>query len=297
MEGRFLPVWLGLSLLMSISVGASNEVTIVGLDSNQVLSGVVEIPLDIHIPPTYKIEDVFFILDGELLDLDSIMNTSPLRSNPADLERWITSSSSNGLHKLQAVVDCTDSNNSKPWKSYRSSPIRVRVSNPMVLSIPHNDSDVVGFPFTFPIRGSLAATNAMWKVTISTAGVLFTPSNGTLNLTISSNRVLRVLSGITTNGIIATVWDRKDSNGSFVIPAAVDFEVEIIPIDGGVECVERRTAPFRGRITFPDGSQYSGEFEADGFSGEGTCSWAIGSISYGQWSNGFPKRLGAYPKA
>merc|ERR1712050_119105 len=42
----------------------------------------------------------------------------------------------------------------------------------------------------------------------------------------------------------------------------------------------------RGRMDFPDGSRYEGEYERDVKNGEGTFTWADGRVYRGQWNEG-----------
>jgi hypothetical protein len=300
LEKRFLPVCLGLSLLMSISTVASNEVVIIGLNSNRVLSGVVEIPVELHAQTNVEIDGVYFFLDGE--PSSSIMNPRPQPPKPPIFGRWLTTEVSNGWHTLQAFAEYPDQSFCG-HDEYSSPPIRVQVFNPIVLDIPGTYGGLdTGVPFAFPIKAFVAATNATWKVTISTVGISVISSNGELNLTISTNesRILRVLTGVTTNGTIDTVWDRKDANGISVLPAAVDFKVETAPIDGSAKSVEHRIATLEGRagqpdgqgsITFQDGAKYVGEFRNNQFNGQGTFTWPVGSIQHGEWRDGDPYRV------
>jgi hypothetical protein len=121
-----------------------------------------------------------------------------------------------------------------------------------------------------------------------------------MTISTNSSRVLRVLTGVTTNGVIDTTWDRKDSNGISVLPAAVDFEVETTPADGSAKAVEHRIATLAGRsgqpdghgsVTFPDGATYVGEFRNNQFNGQGTLTSPDGSTQHGEWRDGNPYRV------
>lgn len=284
LEKRFLPVWLGLSLLMSISTMASNEVVIIGLNSNQVLSGVVEIPVELH-ATNVDAQGVFFQLDGE--PSSSIINPSWLPPKLPISGIWRTTELSNGWHTLQAFADYPDPamNNQGGYNEYRSPPVRVQVFNPLIVDIPplYGDMDT-GVPFAFPIKAFVAATNATWKVTISTV----------------SNQVLRVLTGVTTNGIIETTWDGKDLKGTRIRPEWVDFEIEASPTNRSPRAVEHRRATLQGRPrlrngqgteTFPDGSKYVGEFKNGLFNGQGTWTSQNGSEQRGEWKDDEPYRV------
>lgn len=298
--GAFLAVGLGLTLL-EYSATASNEVVIVGLSSNRVLSGVVEIPVELHAPTNHEIYGIYFLLDGEpSMSIENPRGQPPRR--PV-VGHWYTTSSTNGWYTLQAFADYPDSDSCSEWSEFESPPVRVRVFNPTMVDIPPTYGDIQnGVPFAFPIKAFVAATNATWKVTISTVGFSVTSSNRTLNATISTNssRVLRVLTGVTTNGTIDAVWDRKDSNGIGVLPSAVDFEVETSPLDGSAKSVEHRIATLeggagqpdgQGSVTFQDGAKYIGEFRNDRFNGQGTLTTPDGSSIYGEWKDGDPYRV------
>ena len=299
MVKAFAVVWIGL-MLLDFSAAASNEVVIVGLSSSRVLSGVVEIPIELHAQTNVEIEDVYFFLDGE--PSSSIWNPDQLPPKPPILGHWLTTAVSNGWHTLQAFAEYPD-HSSCGHDKYSSPTIRVQVFNPIVIDTLGTYGGLdTGVPFAFPIKAFVAATNATWKVTISTRGILVSSSNGTLNVTISTNssRILRVLTGTTTNGTIDATWDRKDSNGISVLPAAVDFEVETTPIDGSAKSVEHRIATLEGRsgqpdgqgsITFPDGTKYVGEFRNGQFNGQGTFTWPTGSIQHGEWRDDNPYRV------
>src|SRR5271169_3419790 len=83
----FFTVWLGL-MLLGLSARASNEVVIVGLNSNRVLSGVVEIPVELHAQTNVEIEGVYFFLDGE--PSSSIRNPDQFPPKPPILGLWLT---------------------------------------------------------------------------------------------------------------------------------------------------------------------------------------------------------------
>ena len=300
MVKAFLPVWFGLTVLMAVSAAGSNEVAIIGLNSNRVLSGDVQIPVELHAPTNVEIDGVYFFLDGE--PSMSIMNPRSHPPKPPILGSWLTTEVSNGWHTLQAFAEYPD-NSFCGHDEYASPPIRVQVFNPIVLDIPliYGGLDT-GVPFAFPIKAFVAATNATWKVTISTVGISVSSSNGELSVTISTNesRILRVLTGVTTNGEIDTVWDRKDANGVSVLPAAVDFKVETAPMDGSAKSVEHRIATLQGgagqpdgqgSVTFPDGAKYVGEFRNNEVNGQGTMTWSSGSIQHGEWRDGMAYKV------
>jgi len=297
--GAFLAVGLGLTLL-EYPATASNEVVIVGLSSNRVLSGVVEIPVELHAQTNAEIDYVYFYLDGE--SSSSIWGPHQHPPNPPILGHWLTSAVSNGWHTLQAFAEYPD-NSFCGHDEYSSPTIRVQVFNPIVIDTfgPYGGLDT-GVPFAYPIQAFVAATNATWKVTISTVGFSVSSSNGTLQATISTNssRILRVLTGVTTNGTIDAVWDRKDSNGIGVLPKAVDFKVETTPLDGGATSVEHRMATLeggagqpdgQGSVTYQDGGTYVGEFRNNQPNGQGTLTMPGGSVQYGEWRDGEQYRV------
>jgi hypothetical protein len=147
----------------------------------------------------------------------------------------------------------------------------------------YGDMDT-GVPFAFPINAVVAATNATWKVTVST----------------ESNQILCVRTGVTTNGIIETTWDGKDLKGTRIRPDWVDFEIEASPVNGSPSAVEHRRATLEGRrrhpdgqgsATFPDGATYVGEFRNNQLNGQGTLTLPGGSVQHGEWRDGEAYRV------
>jgi len=213
---RFIGRTITLTFLICVSAAGSNEVVIVGLNSNRVLTGMAEIPVEFHATNSDDI-GVHFLLDGE--PSMSIINPDPPPKSPI-VGHWCTTYVSNGWHGLQAFGSYPDPAMSSAggYNTYSSQVVRVQTFNPIVLpDFPtiFGNADT-GVPFAFPIRAFLASTNATWKVTISTL----------------SNQVLRVLSGTTTNGFIETFWDGKDSAGTRVKPEAIQIDVETASTDG-----------------------------------------------------------------
>jgi hypothetical protein len=194
---------------------------------NRVLSGVVEIPVELRATNTNDIS-VHFLLDGE--PSMSIINPDPPPKTPI-VGLWYTTYVSNGWHVLQAFGSYPDpaASSAGGYSTYASAVVRVQTFNPIVLpdfpTIFGNED--TGVPFAFPIRAFLAATNATWKVTVSTL----------------SNQVLRVLTGTTTNGAIETFWDRRDSAGIRVKPEGIQIDVETISADG-----ERKVSRISQRV-------------------------------------------------
>ena len=283
MAKAFLPVWFGLTVLMAVSAAGSNEVAITGLSSNRFLSGVVEIPVELHAQTNVEIDFVYFLLDGE--PSSSIMNPEEQPPKPPILGHWYTTKISNGWHTLQAFAEYPDKSFSG-HDEYSSPPVRVQVFNPLMVDIAlstYGDMDT-GVPFAFPIKAVVAATNATWKVTVST----------------ESNQILSVRTGVTTNGIIETTWDGKDLKGTRIRPDWVDFEIEASPANGSPRAVEHRKATLEGRrrqpdgqgsITFRDGTKYVGEFKNGRFNGQGTWTSQNGSEQRGEWKDDEPYRV------
>ena len=131
----------------------------------------VEIPVEIHVSTNYEVAGVHFLLDEE--PSDSIINPRPQPPKPPVLGYWRTSQISNGWHTLQAFASYPDPAMfyQGGYSEYASPPIRVQVFNPIILDIPpiYGGLDT-GVPFAFPIKAFVAATNARWKVMISTVG-------------------------------------------------------------------------------------------------------------------------------
>jgi len=205
-------IWTGILGVLTVAVKASSEIAIVRLNTNRVLSGTVELPVELHFPANQVSAGVYFLLDGK---------SSPSIENPNHSDEsfivghWDTTEVSNGWHTLQAFASYpTGRNENGGYEEYTGQVVRVKTFNAIVFEETLNTfgTNNKSVPFVFPIRATSSIATAQWKVTISTL----------------SNQVLRVLTGATTNGAIETNWDGNDANGTR-IRDSVDIEVETIP--------------------------------------------------------------------
>jgi hypothetical protein len=216
------------SQLEKIETSSASErnVVFISLPSNRVLSGVVEIPVELHATNNDHIVGINFLLDGE--PSDSIRNPRPQPPQPPIRGYWDTRVVSNGWHTLQALAEYPDATKryTGGYNQYSSAAVRVQTFNPVILDIPLTYGTLdTGVPFAFPIKALVATSNAAWKITIST----------------ESNQVLQVLTGTTTNGVIDAVWD-----GTPFRPMAVQIEVETISTNDWPRVIEHWTATREG---------------------------------------------------
>lgn len=196
-----------LALVVSSIAAGSGELVIIGVNTNRVQTGEIEIPVDVRIADTNKLTGVHVLIDdGE--GFARADESSPLRASRL-VARWDTTEVSNGWHTLQAFAEYPDAamEGAGGYSTYSSQVVRVQTFNPITFP-----NMLMTYGSSLVIRAHAAATNASWKATVSTL----------------SNQVLRVLTGTTTNGTIETPWDGKDANGVRVNPEAVHIEVETV---------------------------------------------------------------------
>ena len=188
---------------------AKTGISILLCDSNT-FGGVVEILVEIGLPPGKELAGVNFLMDGQpsmsILDPDI-----PFGSTSS--AHWSTLYVSNGWHTLQAFASYPDSGQSEAggYSQYSSQIVTVQTVNAIIFP---------DFPTTFgtalPITALLSSSNASWTVTI------FSPSNS----------LLRTYSGSTSTGRIDVVWDGNDTNGVSFGGDFVDVQVSTVPSGG-----------------------------------------------------------------
>ena len=240
---------------------AKTGVTIMLCQSNT-FSGLVDIPVEIGMPPAQELSGIYFLLDGE--PTMSIANPyPPYHGIPTGV--WDTTVVSNGWHSLQAFAEYpTGQNADGGYAEHASQVVQVQTLNP--ISFPEMP---VTLGTSMPIRASITPSNANWMATVRSP----------------SNELLRAFSGTATNGVIDVQWDGNDTNGVQFAGPFVQVEVTTSyesgggfgPLTSGVTITNKA-----GKIIYKEGSMPS---SPQGFLVSYQLLFTSGSLSAIQFEN------------
>jgi hypothetical protein len=177
------------------------------LCQSNTLSGVVDIPFELGMPPSQPCLGVQFLLDGAI-SKSIVAPDNPISTAHAT---WDTETTSNGWHTLQAVASYSAlavGNVALP--TYVSQIVTVKTANSIVMP---------DFPMRFgsrlPVNATLSSSNANWTVIIRDP----------------VGSVLQTFTGSTTVGRLSVVWTNS-------LPETTPVQVEVSYTTTGLDPIQ-----------------------------------------------------------